>query len=165
MRRGGTLRDVSPHVHHYQARCSWRGSTAGGYGAYDRSHTGSCPPASPVLNLSSDPAFNGDPAKLDPEQLLVLAATSCQLLSFLSIAARAGVTVLAYDDDAEASMTVRRQPMALDSITLRPKISVTAGTDIDAVIAMVHEAHEECYIANSLRCDIAVVPEIAIAPS
>ncbi len=116
-----------------------------------------------MLNLSSDPAFHGDADALDPEQLLVLAATSCQLLSFLSVAARAGVTVLAYDDDAEASMTARRQPMAIDSITMRPKITVAAGTDVDAVVGMVALAHEQCYIANSLRCEMTVVPEIVVA--
>jgi uncharacterized OsmC-like protein len=57
-------------------------------------------------------------------------------------------------------MTATRQPMGFDSITLRPKITVAVGTDIDAVAAMVTLAHEQCYIANTLRCDMSVVPQI-----
>ncbi|MDQ6854594.1 MAG: OsmC family peroxiredoxin, partial [Actinomycetota bacterium] len=88
-------------VHRYTVSCAWQGSTGGGYDAYDRSHTATAPPARPTLPLSSDPAFRGDPALLNPEQLLVMAAASCQLLSFLAVAARARVDVVDYRDDAE----------------------------------------------------------------
>ena len=76
-------------MHHYRVTCAWRGSTAGGVEAYDRAHAASAPPAHVTLALSADPAFRGDPTLLNPEQLLVLAAASCQLLTFLSCAARA----------------------------------------------------------------------------
>jgi organic hydroperoxide reductase OsmC/OhrA len=79
------------HVHRYHATCHWAGDTAMGYESYDRAHTSSAPPASTELMLSSDPAFLGHPEKLNPEQLVVVAVSSCQLLSFLAIAARARV--------------------------------------------------------------------------
>lgn len=78
-------------VHRYRARCRWDGNTADGYERYERAHAASAPPTPETLNLSADPAFRGDPDKLDPEQLVVVAASSCQLLSFLAIAARARV--------------------------------------------------------------------------
>ena len=74
-------------AHRYSVRCHWSGSTAGGYEAYDRGHEASAPPAAAVLLLSADPGFRGDPGRLNPEQLVVLAASSCQLLSFLAVAA------------------------------------------------------------------------------
>ena len=64
------------------------------------------PPSPPTahLELSSDPAFGGRPERLNPEQLLLMAASSCQLLSFLAVAARARLDVIAYEDEAEAMM-------------------------------------------------------------
>jgi organic hydroperoxide reductase OsmC/OhrA len=83
-------------VHRYRARCSWSGSTGAGYEGYDRAHVAAAPPAATELRLSGDRAFLGDAALLNPEQLLVMAASSCQLLSFLALAARARVDVVSY---------------------------------------------------------------------
>jgi organic hydroperoxide reductase OsmC/OhrA len=83
------------HVHSYNTRLEWSGSTAGGYEDYPRAHTLTAPPASATLQLSSDAAFAGDPDRLNPEQLVVAAASSCQLLEFLAIAAKARIEVLA----------------------------------------------------------------------
>ena len=62
-----------------------RGSTAAGYESYDRAHLGAVPPSLSEIELSADPVFRGDPQRCNPEQLLVLAAASCQLLSFLAV--------------------------------------------------------------------------------
>ena len=91
-------------THRYEVRCSWTGSTGSGYEAYSRTHTGEAKLAAPSLALSADPAFRGDPSTLNPEQLLVLAAASCQLLSFLAVAARARLDVVSYEDDATGFM-------------------------------------------------------------
>ena len=67
----------TPHVHRYTASCEWQGSTGAGYESYGRAHDADVLPAETTLHLSSDPAFGGDPALVNPEQLLVLAASSC----------------------------------------------------------------------------------------
>ena len=87
-------------LHRYSTRCSWSGSTAAGYESYDRAHTAWAPPATASVALSSEQAYRGDPALLNPEQLMVMAASSCQLLSFLAVASRARIDVVAYEDDA-----------------------------------------------------------------
>ena len=76
------------HTHHYQSRLRWTGSTGSGYEAYEREHRVAVPPATEELRLSSDPVFLGNPDLPNPEQLLVAAASSCQLLMFLALAAR-----------------------------------------------------------------------------
>ena len=81
-------------VHRYTASCHWEGSTGTGYNGYDRTHRVATPPARSELRLSSDPAFLGDADLLNPEQMLVAAASSCQLLSILELAARACVDVV-----------------------------------------------------------------------
>jgi organic hydroperoxide reductase OsmC/OhrA len=153
-----------PHdVHEYKAVVAWRGSTASGYDSYDRTHAGTCPPAATSLTLSADPAFRGQPARLNPEQLLVLAAASCQLLSFLAVAARARIDVREYDDDAEASMPEWPRPVRMTAIRLRPRIRVAPGTDVERVLHLCDVAHSECYVANTLSCPVTVEAAVLVA--
>lgn len=148
-------------VHRYRARCSWQGSTGVGYKDYSRTHAASTPPAEHGLTLSGDPAFLGDGTRMNPEQLLVLAAASCQLLSFLAVAARARLDVLSYEDDAEAEMPEADQPVRITEIRLRPHIVLRrGGADEARVRQLVDLAHRECYIANSLKTEITVEPMI-----
>jgi organic hydroperoxide reductase OsmC/OhrA len=147
-------------VHRYQATCSWSGSTATGYEHYGRTHQGIARPAAPELTLSSDPAFRGDPAHLNPEQLVVLAAASCQLLSFLAVAARARLDVRDYHDEATATMPEADRPIRLAEIVLRPRIQLAAGPSEDRVRHLVDVAHRECFIANSLATPVRVEPVI-----
>jgi organic hydroperoxide reductase OsmC/OhrA len=148
-------------THHYRVHCSWSGSTAAGYGGYNRSHRGSAPPAEPELALSADPAFHGDPTRFNPEQLVVLAAASCQLLSFLAVAARARLDVRDYRDDATATMPEADKPVRLAEIVLRPRITLMAGPSEERVRHLVDVAHRECFIANSLATPVRVEPLIA----
>src|SRR5918992_2933212 len=150
------------HVHLYHATCHWTGDTAVGYGSFDRTHTSSAPPAPTELVLSADPAFLGNPEKLNPEQLVVVAASSCQLLSFLAIAARARVQVLEYDDRAEAEMPEDDKPMRLTKITLRPRIVVGPGVKEERILKFTKMAHKQCYIANSLSTEVVVEPTVEI---
>lgn len=151
-------------THRYTATTSWRGSTAAGYEAYDRAHRGSAPPAGAALSLSADPAFRGDPSLLNPEQLVVLAASSCQLLSFLAVAARARVDVVSYEDDAEAEMPEDDGPVRLTRITLRPRIGVVEGPSTARVERLVRLAHDACFVASSLRTEVVVVPDLTFLP-
>ena len=150
------------HVHRYHATCHWEGDTAMGYESYDRTHTSSAPPASTELMLSADPAFLGHPQMLNPEQLLLVSASSCQLLSFLAIAARARVQVLEYDDHAEAQMPEDVKPMRLTKLTLRPRIVVGPGVKEERILKLTEMAHKQCYISNSLSTEIAVEPRVEI---
>jgi organic hydroperoxide reductase OsmC/OhrA len=146
----------SDHTHRYRTTCTWSGSTGAGYDAYDRTHQLVAPPASQLLTLASDPAFLGDPALLNPEQLLLASASSCQLLAFLAVAARARVDVIGYHDDAEADMPPEPVPMRITEIRLQPRITVGPGTDDARVHTLVAVAHRECFIANTLACTVHV---------
>lgn len=155
-------RDDGRVVHRYRTRVAWSGSTAGGYEAYDRTHSASAPPADTALRLAADPAFLGDPTLLNPEQLVVLAASSCQLLSFLAVAARARLDVRSYEDDAEAEMPEDDRPVRLTTITLRPRVVLGPGPTVDRVRHLLEVAHRECFIANSLRTEVRIEAEITI---
>jgi len=152
-----------PHTHRYRVTSSWSGSTAVGYDRYDRAHTAESPPATTRLSLSSDPAFLGDPTLLNPEQLLLLAASSCQLLSFLAVAARARIDVVEYRDDAAAEMPEDAKPVRVTRITLRPRITVRGEVTDARLTHLVEVAHRECYIANSVSSEIVIEPEFVRA--
>ena len=145
-------------THRYRATCSWSGSTGAGYDHYPRAHDVAAPPAGTAFAMSSDPAFRGDPALLNPEQLVVLAAASCQLLSFLAVAARARIDVTAYEDDAEGLMPEDDKPVRITRITLRPRITVAGDVAEERLRHLVQVAHRECFIANSLKTDVVVEP-------
>lgn len=147
-------------VHH--ARLEWDGSTGEGYRAYPRAHTASAPPAQAALRLSADPHFRGDPDLLNPEQLVVLAASSCQLLSFLSVAARKHVDVLRYDDEATGHLSEDLRKARLELIELNPVVHVAPGTDEELVLRLVDQAHDECYIANSLNSTVTVRATVVV---
>lgn len=153
------------HTHTYRSCLSWQGSTGAGYDSYDRTHRVATPPAETELVMSSDPAFRGEAARTNPEQLLLAAASSCQLLSFLAMAARSRIDVVAYDDDAEAEMPEGEKPVRITRIILRPRILVAAGTDLDRVRRLVDRAHHGCYIANTLTAEIVLEPVIDHAPA
>jgi organic hydroperoxide reductase OsmC/OhrA len=135
-----------------------------GYEAYRRNHEASAPPAEVTLKLSGDAAFRGDPTRLNPEQLLVLAAASCQLLSFLAVAARARIDVIGYEDDAEGEMPEQSGPMGLTRIVLRPRITLAGSVTEERVRHLVDVAHRQCYIANSLKTEIEIEPTIIVGP-
>jgi organic hydroperoxide reductase OsmC/OhrA len=156
------MASTEPHVHTYRTSLRWEGSTGSGYRDYDRTHHVAADPADAGLALSSDPAFLGDPSLLNPEQLLVAAASSCQLLSFLAVAARARLDVIAYRDDATAVMPEDDRPVRITRIDRRPDV-VLAGTGAprptdERLHHLAQVAHRECFIANSLTAEVVVAP-------
>ena len=155
--------EQATHVHTYRSQLTWEGSTAVGYEHYERAHRVVMPPAEGDLTLSSDPAFRGDERLPNPEVLLLSAASSCQLLSFLAIAARSGIDVLSYVDEAEALMPEDDPPMRIARIVLRPRIVVAEGSPVERVERIVHKAHDQCYVANTLNAEMALEPEISVA--
>jgi organic hydroperoxide reductase OsmC/OhrA len=142
--------------HTYAAHLHWDGSTGAGIRSYSRDHAATAPPAGQELILSADPAFRGSPERLNPEQLVVMAASSCQMLSFLAEAARAGVDVLGYDDEATSHLDLTAQPPRLGTIRLAVTVKVAPGTDEALVQELSERAHHACFIANSLAVPVEV---------
>ena len=153
---------MSGPVHTYRTELTWAGTTAVGYDTYRRDHEVRTPSVGVGLDLSGDAAFRGDPGRWNPEQLLVAAASSCQLLSFLAVCARARIDVVAYADEAHGVMPEDDPPMRLTRIELHPVITL-ADTDRcrptpERLAHLTEVAHRECFIANSLRTEVVVTP-------
>ncbi len=100
---------------------------------------------------SADPVFRGDSSLHNPEDLLVAAHASCHMLSFLALAARAGLSILAYSDAAEGTMTFEAGHGQFSAVALHPRVVVAAGTDVSLVSRLHEQAHEACFIARSVN--------------
>jgi organic hydroperoxide reductase OsmC/OhrA len=149
-------------THRYNTALEWTGSTAVGVADYTREHRMTAPGVQGEVRLSADPKFRGDPALLNPETLLVMAASSCQMLSFLAEATRTGLDVVSYTDSALGEMP-HEAPMWVQRIALKPVIRVRGDYDEATVQQLVERAHDHCFIANSVRTAITVDATIARA--
>jgi len=99
-----------------------------------------------------------DPAAVDPEEALVAAVSSCHMLWFLDLARRAGFDLASYVDDATGTMgEIEPGRVALTRITLRPDIVfVGRQPSAEELGQLHHQAHEHCFIANSLKSEVVV---------
>lgn len=143
-------------AHRYATSLHWTGSTVGGIRSYSRDHVATTDPPTAEVALSADPAFRGSPERLNPEQLVVMAASSCQMLSFLGVAARAGVEVLAYADEATSHLDLTAEPARLGEVRLHPTVTVDASASVAQVRRLAEQAHRECFVASSLSVPVTV---------
>jgi organic hydroperoxide reductase OsmC/OhrA len=146
------------------ATIEWRCDAGFREGRYSRAHSwrfdgGAVVPASASPHVVRAPM--SDPAGVDPEEALVASVSSCHMLWFLHLARDAGLDVAAYRDEARGTMGKdERGRMAVTRIVLRPRIDFAGeAPDAQALARLHHEAHEQCFIANSLRTEIVVEAE------
>ena len=143
----------------HRARLVWeKGETPFTYDLYTRNHRVALKDGAVSMMLSAAPAFLGDAAHADPEDLLVAALSSCHMLSFLAIAARKRLTVLSYEDDAVGHLEKQDGKFWLTRVELRPKARFETEPDAALLAQIHHLAHEQCFIANSVKTDVSVKP-------
>ena len=150
--------------HKYPVTVTWTGNAGtgtSGYKAYRRDHAIESAGKPPIPG-SSDPTFLGDKTRWNPEDLLVASTSACHQLWYLHLCAEAGIAVLAYVDEAEGTM-VEGEKGRFTQIVLRPRVTVRAGDDVELAQRLHHQAHEQCFIANSLnfpvRCEASIRTE------
>ena len=151
--------------HRYAATVEWTGNTGTGtasYRTYERRHEISAPDtAKPAIPGTSDPAFRGDRARWNPEELLVASLSACHQLWYLHLCADAGVIVTAYIDRAEGTMVEDADGSGrFTRVVLRPLVTVAPGTDVERARALHDRAHAVCYIARSVDFPVEHEPEI-----
>lgn len=154
--------------HHYEVRMTWTGNDGEGtrdYRSYRRDHIVSAA-GKPEIPGSSDPAFRGDAQRYNPEELLVASLSSCHMLWYLHLCAARGVVVLAYEDTPRGVMDERPDGAgAFVDVELRPHVTIAPGSDAKTAEALHHEAHEKCFIANSVNFPVRVSATIVVQPA
>ena len=147
--------------HLYEVQVAWSGNDGDGtrtYSGYRRDHVISAA-GKPVLPGSSDPAFRGDAARYNPEELLVASLSGCHMLWYLHLCSEAGVVVTCYRDADSGIMVVNTDGSgAITAVTLRPRISLTVGSDPVKARALHADAHRMCFIAASVNFPVQIEP-------
>jgi organic hydroperoxide reductase OsmC/OhrA len=147
----------------HKANISWKSTSADFLkGRYSREHTwsfdgGLTIPASPSPSVVPAPWSN--PANVDPEEAYVASLSSCHMLTYLHLASRQGFQVDSYSDEAVGVMTKNEKGVPwVSTVTLHPRISYsgarlpTSAEEED----LHHSAHEQCFIANSVKTSVLV---------
>ena len=114
-------------------------------------------PASPSPSVVPAPYSN--PAHVDPEEAFVAAISSCHMLTFLYLASKEGIQVDSYDDEAVGVMTKNEKGVPwVSSVALDPQVSYSGEKlpTLAEVKHLHHMAHEQCFIANSVKTEVTV---------
>ena len=142
------------------ATVEWRSDGRFREGRYSRLHSISFDGGATISGSASPhvvPVPMADPAAVDPEEMLVASAATCHMLWFLDLARRAGLAIASYRDEARGTMGKLDGRTAITRIVLRPRIAFEGNPPGEATLARLHhEAHENCFIANSLRSEVIV---------
>lgn len=140
--------------HHYALTAIWTGNLGtgtSGYREYSRDVTIQID-GKPEMLASADKPFRGDPARWNPEDLLIAALSECHLLSYLHACVVAGVVVVSYRDSARGVMTEDgKNAGAFTDVLLRPEVVVAEASMIEAAERAHDDAHRMCFIANSMN--------------
>jgi organic hydroperoxide reductase OsmC/OhrA len=125
---------------------------------YPRSHTWTFT-GNQTVRASAVPEYGGEPEHANPEEGLVAAVAGCHMLTFLAVAAKRGYAVTRYEDDPAGTLGKNAEGrMAITHVRLRPRIAFGGEKQPSAEeLGKLHEAaHRNCFIANSLRCEVTV---------
>jgi organic hydroperoxide reductase OsmC/OhrA len=143
----------------YKVTLKWeRGGVEFSYQKYPRDHTWSFD-GGHTMTATAAPAYLGNPANVDPEEAFVASLSSCHMLTFLAIACKQKFVLDSYEDEAVGHMEKNADgKMAITRVELRPKITwhgerIPSAEELDK---MHHSAHENCFIANSVKTDVTV---------
>ena len=153
------------HVHHFSAKLTWTGAAKGStssYESYSRDHLIEVP-GKPPLPGSADKVFRGDSSRHNPEELLVMSLSACHMLTYLAVAARAGVYVVTYSDEASGTMQLQNGKMRFTEVSLRPAVVIAAGSDLAEAKRLHEQAHEHCFIANSVNFPVSCDARVSVA--
>ena len=153
------------HEHHYVAQLTWTGAKDGGttnYRSYSRHYQVNAE-GKPVLDLSADPAFRGDPQFYNPEDLLMAALSGCHMLTYLALASLKGLMVTGYEDRATGTMRQERSGGHFTDVTLHPIVTIAAGQDAHLAKELHEQASQDCFIAASMNFPVHHVVEIRVA--
>ncbi len=152
-------------AHAYAVRVDWTGNLGPGttdYRAYSRDHVvGSG--GKPTIAGSADRVFRGDRDRWNPEELLVASLAQCHMLWYLDLAARRGVVVTDYTDEAHGRMIEHTDGSGeFAEVTLRPKVTIAPGCSTEVAEEIHHAVHELCFIARSVNFPVRVEPQTAV---
>lgn len=148
-------------AHPYRLLLEWRGDHTRTYEGYTREHVIRIN-GKAELRATADPMFRGDGALHNPEDLLLAALSSCHLLTYLALCARARINVLRYRDEAEGTLVLTKDGGGhFSEVVLRPQVVIEGAAQLEKAIAFHAAARNYCFIANSVNFPVRHVPVVS----
>ncbi len=142
----------------HRATIDWRRSSADfTYQSYNRAHDWRFTAA--TVPASATKEYRGDESRVNPEEALVAALSSCHMLTFLALAAKHKLSLDSYRDEAVGVLEKNAAgKLAITRVILRPKIAWSSGVTVAAELLakLHHDAHENCFIASSVHTEVTV---------
>ncbi len=158
-------------THRYEVTVRWTGNTGSGtsdYRGYRRDHEVESA-GKPAIPGSSDPAFRGDAARWNPEELLVVSLAQCHMLWYLHLCAVGGVVVTDYTDTPVGTMAMDETGGGgqFTEVVLRPAVTVADPSMTQQAQALHEEVGALCFIARSVNFPVRHRPTVhaALVPS
>lgn len=151
--------------HRYTIPVSWNSKTGTtSYHAYSRNHHIGNHKKAVLIPATSDPQFNGDENRYNPEELFLSSIASCHMLWYLHLCAVNKITVVNYQDSPEGQMTEKTDGSgAFDWVKLQPQVVILEPDNIQLAQKLHELAHKKCFVANSVSCAIQIHAVIMIS--
>jgi len=152
-------------AHDFQCRLVWTGATKGptlDYDTYSREYRIDGAGKKHSISGTAAPAFRGEEALWNPEEMLVASLSACHFLTYAALCARARIPLVAYEDDARGTMAKVEGKVRFTEVVLRPRATIASG-DAERARALHEKAHAHCFITNSVNFPVRHEPEVGVA--
>ncbi len=117
----------------------------------------------PALHVASPPEFGGPEAVWSPEHLFVAAVSSCLMTTFRTIAELSKLDVVAYSDDSSGHLIRDESGLyRIESVLLRPRVTITDADKVDRAIRLLEKAEKACLVSRSVSADIHMEPTVDV---
>jgi organic hydroperoxide reductase OsmC/OhrA len=144
----------------HHATILWRRTSESfNYDSYNRAHEWRF--HSVMVPASAAPDFRGDTTRVNPEEAFVASLSSCHMLTFLALAAKKRFSLDSYTDEAVGYLEKNdKGRLAVTRVVLHPQVQWSQGISVSRadLDSLHHQAHEGCFIANSVKTDVTVEP-------
>ena len=152
---------VKEHI--YSVEICWTGNDGKGtesYKSYRRDHVIQSE-GRPEIPGSSDPAFRGDPARYNPEELMVASLSACHMLWYLHLCAVNHISVLEYRDTPSGVLRENADGSGdFVRVLLNPEVKLSGDSNRSKALALHSAAHPFCFIARSVKFPVEVAPRL-----
>ena len=149
--------------HHYRLHLQWNGDHTRTYDEYTREHVIRIV-GKPDLVATADPIFRGDATKHNPEDLLLAALSSCHMLTYLALCARARIDVSSYRDQATGTLLLTPDGGGrFTEVVLHPEVIIAEERMLAKAREFHLAAHKYCFIANSVNFPVRCEPTVGVA--
>lgn len=140
-----------PRTYYYETEIDWKSGTEG------------CISASGLLpiDIGAPPDFEGRVGVWSPEQLFVAALNSCYMLTFLAVARFSKIEVISFSSSATGKLEKSPgSPYQITEIVVKPRIVIGSANDLSRMPRLLEKAKENCFVSNSIKSAIKILPEI-----